>query len=186
MKQSIKIKQGLIFIAVLYYLSSNLLGYISEQDKICNRNMRAFTPIYCNTKRIPWDVWSENYEFVIDLVSDEKVEPKPASDLKNTFLGFRNNQTRIKVYCLKMDPSTKHILDRIDIGTYNVDEFKKVVPFNVGGRGRGQRVLDLNLEVKREKLDLEVLESDEPFGLFKKYAPVKIYSVSMKLENGKS
>jgi len=168
----------LLVSAFSVFFNALLSAEINEKDRELNKNIRNYIPVYSTAKRIPWHYWSGNYKFVIDLINNEKIKPNPPSDLQNTFLGYRNKETKIKITCYKIEPPYNHIKERYNLGTFNIREFDEVIPFRVRGM-EASNELEIRLSVKRDKLNIGVVDSGKMLGLFKKYSPMRVFLVDM-------
>lgn len=153
---------------------------LSRQDKQLNENLDHFIPIYTDSKRVSWNFWSSKYEFVLSLLNSEKLNPRPPSDIKNIFLGYSNFQTKVKVVCNTLHPIYENVIAEEVVGVFDIKDSNTLIPYKIEGLPQNNEV-NLLFSIKRDMLDVKVLDSGKWFGMFKTYAKTRIFNVNLKV-----
>lgn len=172
-----------IFFSVIFltsFSSFSLCGEILEGDIVLNEHIVNFTPIYCTQKKIPLTYWKSKFEFMVELVHAEKLKPTPPSDIKNTFLGYKNPDTKIKVFCNRIDPVSGRVLGTYDLGIFQVQELNKVISFKLPDVGVSG-AMNVFLSIKRDMLNIKVKDSGKFMGMFKSYTPSRVFNVDFQI-----
>ena len=171
-----------LILSLLISLSSSAFALISEHDKQLNQNIKTYTPIYCSVKRVPWEFWGRKYEFALHVVDNELAKPNPVSEINSNFIGYKNKSTKINVVCHKLDPMYSRVLSTDVIATFNVDECDETFNYIIEDLGKPDPV-QISLSVRRDKKDIEVIDSGKFMSLFKSYNPARIFNVSFDVKS---
>lgn len=177
-----KYKALLLALLLLLTTSSIASAILNDNDKLLNKNIKNFPPIYCNTKTIPWEYWGKKFEFMINLSDDEDTSPKPLSEPLNEFLGYKNKNTKLNILCNKHDPITNRLLSSQIIRTLDIDELSKSFIYLINDAGP-QKKVEISIAVERTMHDIEVTESRTNLKLFKSYKPSRIFNISFNVKS---
>ena len=171
-----------LFISLLIASTSSSFAIISEQDKQLNKNINAFTPIYCSVKRVPWEFWGRKYEFALQVMDSEPVKPNPVSEINSSFIGYKNKATKIKVVCHKLDPIYSRVVATDVLGVFDVDELDETLHYTIKDLGKPDPV-QISFSVHRDKRDIEVIDSGKFMHIFKAYNSARIFNVSFDVKS---
>lgn len=177
-----KLNISLLIFLFISLFSSHASALLSESDRQLNKNIKFFVPIYCNAKTIPWEYWGKKYEFVITLADDEKASPKPPSNISNEFLGYKNKNTKLNLFCNKRDPISDRVLSSQLIETFDIDELSKSLVYLITDVGP-QKKVKISISIARDMHNIEVVESRTTLKIFKTYKPTRIFNISFDIKD---
>lgn len=179
-----KFNVSLLIILFIFLFSSHASALLSENDKQLNKHIKTFTPIYSNTKRIPWDYWGKKFEFILSLVNDQNSSPQPPSDLSHEFLGYKNKNTKLNILCNKLDPISDRLISSQIIKTLDIDDSSQSFTFLVNDLGP-QKKIEISISIARDMHNIEVLQSRTRTNLkpFRTCKPTRIFNISFDVKN---